>query len=216
MRNSRNRLLAVAVCIAATLLLCSLGQVVARPGQHRSPAVTRNRITNGQQESLVDYFPLAVGNFWKYQFGDTTTIVEVQQYEADFGTVEFTIIGVSPQADALTVWHLIRRRTYLKVWYDNGGAWRQATVRDSTGFDLSESMSGQHSLQTPTVDMHNLFSFPPRYSDSTSFLRYRERPLFRLSTRLCKELAGSCRGRRYNKLITLQCRCVFLTYRSEV
>ena len=172
MRNSRNRLLTVAVCIGASLLLCSLGQAVARPGQHRSPAVTRSRVTNGQQDSLVDYFPLSVGNFWKYQFGDTTTIIEVQQYEADFGTVEFTVIGVSPRADALTTWHLIRRRTYLKVWYDNGGAWRQATVQDSTGFDLNESMSGQHTLQTPEVDMHNLFSFPPKYADSTSFLRY--------------------------------------------
>jgi len=133
-----------------------------------------HRIQSAQQDSIGDYFPLAVGNSWQYHF--QWTYYEPwydEEREVDTGTVEYQVTGVTRKPPLANVWHIEQRRSYLRVRSSSVVYWGgTAYIVDSAFFDLSEDLQGLHALQSPVADGSVLFAFAAAYEGPASFSRY--------------------------------------------
>ena len=135
-----------------------------------------------QQDSLVDVFPLAIGNQWTYRFftlfdyAPAGTPIETT---TDSGLVTHYVAGRVRDADS-TRWQLRLRRnlTRHQVFWHFGGGFHDTTyaIRDSTVFELIENHQGQHQIYRnadANVIRHDVFPFTRGYVDTTLIYRFR-------------------------------------------
>ena len=101
-------------------------------------------LCHAQADSLADCFPLSVGNQWSFHSDITIVLDEYAGYN-DTGIARYVVLGKSDATDS-TVWHLMQRRTYRRVWFSWGSHTPDSTSSDSTAFDLIELKSGRHEL----------------------------------------------------------------------
>ena len=140
------------------------------------------QIANVSADSLVDVFPLAVGDRWTYRYftlsvawpggnpGTRTT---------DSGCVQILVRGSVAATDSVS-WDLqvrrdlVRRQTFSYF----GSRDRDTTypIRDSSAFALIERLDGQHQLyrnDDPYRIRSDVFPFTRGYTDTTMICRYR-------------------------------------------
>ncbi|GEM_PF-3312506 len=129
---------------------------------------------NAQTDSLVDVFPLAVGNQWTYRY---FTILEQNGTPGiltitDSGSAVYSIVGTIRAADS-TRWmfrvrrDLIHHRSIPDSTYP---------VRDSSSFELVERHEAQHHLyrnEDPNLIRNDVFPFTRGYVDTTMIYRFR-------------------------------------------
>jgi Secretion system C-terminal sorting domain len=138
------------------------------------------RITN---DTLVDVFPLSVGNQWTYRYftvavswpeGNPGTI------SIDSGRVTYFVSGSATDTDS-TSWifqverDLIRHETFSSIGEPDRDT--SYSMRDTSSCDLIESHLAQHQLYrnaNPYLIRNDVFPFTREYLDTTMICRYRQ------------------------------------------
>jgi len=98
-----------------------------------------------QQDTLVDVFPLTVGNEWTYQ--GQTSFSDLEEYTgSSVGTSTFTIIDSIAYADS-TIWKF-KDRTFFTFWihYIYTNIDTSFSIVDTIYFDMIELHFGRHQL----------------------------------------------------------------------
>ena len=137
---------------------------------------------NLSADSLVDVFPLAVGNQWTYRYytlsvawpgGNPGTST------ADSGRVQILVRGSVTTTDSVS-WDLqiVRDLVRREIVSYHGSPDRDTTypIRDSSAFVLIERLSGQHQLyrnDDPFRIRSDVFPFTRGYTDTTIICRLR-------------------------------------------
>jgi Secretion system C-terminal sorting domain len=147
-----------------------------------APQQSRSQFLQTINDSLVDVFPLSVGNRWTYRYfffwqnwpggnpGETRT---------DSGSATYHISGRASSQDS-TRWEckvsrdLIRHQTL--EW---GGIYQDTvySILDTSYFDLIESHLGQHQIYRnadPYKVRADVFPFTREFVDSTLIYRFRQ------------------------------------------
>jgi hypothetical protein len=135
-----------------------------------------------QSDSLVDVFPLAVGNQWTYRYYTLTEIWPAGtplETRTDSGLATYRVVGSVREADS-TRWEmrLMRNLTRHQIFWHFGGGFHDTTfaIRDSSFFDLVENHQRQHQLYQntdPNLIRLEIFPFTRGYVDTTMIFRYR-------------------------------------------
>jgi len=131
-------------------------------------------------DSLVDVFPLSIGNEWTYRYFTLTEIWPAgTPYETrtDSGRVVYYITGRTSNTDS-TRWQFEVQRDLMRhqiLWYLG----RDTTypIRDSSSIELIESNLGQHQLYRnadPYVIRLDVFPFTRGFLDTTMIYRFRQ------------------------------------------
>ncbi len=138
-------------------------------------ALVSSSATFAQSDTLVDVFPLAVGNQWTYRYftifqqNGSPGILTI----TDSGRAIYSIVSVIRAADS-TRWifrvrrDLIHHRSIPDSTYP---------VRDSSSFELVERHEAQHHLyrnQDPNPIHLDVFPFTREFTDTTRIYRYRK------------------------------------------
>lgn len=69
---------------------------------------------NAQQDTVKDFFPLAIGNRWIYNF-DLGWATYAHTRVEDKGTAEYEIIGKDSSSNR-TTWHFIREEATMRMY----------------------------------------------------------------------------------------------------
>ncbi|MBI5473761.1 MAG: T9SS type A sorting domain-containing protein [Ignavibacteriae bacterium] len=133
-------------------------------------------LTFGQSDTLVDCFPLAVGNQWTYAYDHLRTMDTGagNMYTSDTGKVSYTVTNKTSLADS-TVWTVKeqRRLRHLVTW---GYVREDTTIVDSTVFGFVEQLTGRHALYRSNGEQgllwKTVFPFLRDMSDTTLMYRY--------------------------------------------
>ncbi len=128
-----------------------------------------------QSDSLVDVFPLAIGNQWTYRyctyFGRNSFSFEEK---VDSGFTTLYVIGKIPTTDS-TRWLFSEQRSFRR--YHVIDRWDTTyAVRETLAFELIESHQGHHQLyraDSPTPSVTDVLPFQRDYDDTTMVTRYR-------------------------------------------
>ena len=133
-------------------------------------------------DSLVDVFPLSVGNEWTYRYytnslwwpsgnpGTTTT---------DSGRVRMLVSGCDVSTDSISWEFQVQRELAHHIVFSYLGSPEHDTtyaIRDSSTVILIEKLNGQHQLyrnDDPSRIRFDVFPFTNKYIDTTSIWRYR-------------------------------------------
>ena len=106
-----------------------------------------------------DFFPLAVGNSWAYNYSTYSADFVNGFYHSDSGIATYSIISKIISNDS-TIWNCLEIREI-----DN--------LKDTTEFSIVEYHSGNHRLvKYGDSNLFSVFPFTEEYQDSTSFFRY--------------------------------------------
>jgi Secretion system C-terminal sorting domain len=132
-----------------------------------------------------DIFPLTNGLHYTYTFYQEKEYYEVAtltQFNGDSGKVEYTILDSFQYGDTLKVWNIEERRN-LRRWYSSINWDTTYFIKDTTYYQLYESLIGNHELKCSSlVWFFPLNVWPPdlfvtgpdssiyRYSDSPNIL----------------------------------------------
>jgi len=135
----------------------------------------------GTSDSLVDVFPLSVGNQWTYRYstvavswpsGNPGTI------RTDSGRAMIFVSGRTTYADS-TSWQIQAARDLLRheVFSSLGGPDRDTiySVRDTSHFELIESHHAQHQVYRnadPYLTRDDVFPFTKGFDDTIMIYRY--------------------------------------------
>jgi hypothetical protein len=125
------------------------------------------------QAATYDFFPLAIGNRWTYnysasdweQLGDFTL--------SDSGTAVYTVASKYSANDS-TIWGIKEVRSVLhrvSYYFDHGRDTSYA-INDSTSFGLVEHLSDNHMLSSNASSWQSVFFLNSRFTDSTQFHRF--------------------------------------------
>ena len=131
--------------------------------------LTVNQNGRGQQDSVVDIFPLAVGNKWTYEFYNDNRGNMIHVSRTDTGFVEYQVIGSVTSTDSIR-WQFIQRRDFTRTVYPTPPP--PTVIRDSSIFEIVELTQGRHELYTPEYDPGRCFPFKKATVDSSRFFRY--------------------------------------------
>ncbi len=135
-------------------------------------------------QGTYDIFPLTGGmhytyNFFQeYKFYHVATLTNIH---SDSGSVEYTILDSLEYGDTLIVWNIEQRRNILHRDYNypNDTTYK---VRDTSYYQLSESLIGDHELKCSSmVWFFPLNVWPPDVSwtgPDSSVYRYSDFPNF--------------------------------------
>jgi hypothetical protein len=144
---------------------------------------------SAQSDSLVDCFPLAVGNRAVYRFdhlhSESSGYDGINITTTDTGTTEFLITQRTDSSDSV-IWTFIEHRSYHRHIYDPANSRYSDTVLvDSVGYRLIEGGTGRHRLYrlegcTPSdwpycyegFIFSGVLFFPDKLPDSISVYRY--------------------------------------------
>ncbi|MFI5251211.1 MAG: T9SS type A sorting domain-containing protein [Bacteroidota bacterium] len=128
-----------------------------------------------QSDSLVDVFPLSVGNSWKYSFSDEFT--DMMSLQKDTGVVIFTVVESHNRNDT-TDWIITEHRVYVdSMW----GTVRDPETRNiDTSFVriLTEVAFGNHQLYSYSNEFYGVHDFLavlyPSLPESSKIYRYQQ------------------------------------------
>jgi len=129
-----------------------------------------------QLDSLVDVFPLAVGNQWTYQYNMWSMEVPMDVYTIDTGRVVLRVYDCVTYFDSIA-WRFQQHRDLVRrqgIWGGPPGPPRQ--ILDTLTIELIERLDGQHQLyrNDPWVAaIPDVFSFSRFHLDTTGVYRYR-------------------------------------------
>ncbi|MBI5476721.1 MAG: T9SS type A sorting domain-containing protein [Ignavibacteriales bacterium] len=129
-----------------------------------------------QQDTLVDVFPLAVGNQWTYHYSSSYDDYLGEYYSSQRGTAIYTIISKTNENDS-TRWKIKEYRDVLVcggLYYPSHGDTCFPSV-DSTIFDLIELHDYRHQLYRIGYEYwiwNSVFPFTKEFSDTTKVFRY--------------------------------------------
>lgn len=127
------------------------------------------------QFSSPDFFPLAVGNSWTYDY----SVVDNQQLgdvrTSDSGSAAYTVLSKTASTDS-TVWHLREVRDVLHsyVFLFDHSRDTMYSLKDSLDFDLIEFAVGNHRLlrnESTSSCWESVFLLTDDFSDSSRFFR---------------------------------------------
>ncbi len=128
------------------------------------------------QLSSPDFFLLAVGNSWTYDY----SVVDNQQlgdvYTSDSGSAAYTVLSKTVSTDS-TLWHLREVRDVLHSYsflFDHSRDTMYA-LKDSLDFDLIEYSAGNHRLLrngSTSSCWNSVFLLTEEFSDSSRFYRF--------------------------------------------
>ncbi len=147
------------------------------------PSIIHCQWLQSTNDTLVDVFPLSVGNQWTYRY--STVVVSWPSGNpgttlTDSGRVTYSISGCTTDADS-TSWQFQVRRDLVhhEIFSSLGGQDRDTTysVRDTSYFDLIESHQGQHQVYRnadPYWIRYDVFPFTRNYVDTTMIYRFRQ------------------------------------------
>ena len=127
-----------------------------------------------QQDTLVDVFPLTIGNEWTYQCH--TSFSDLEMYTGSMaGTSTFTIFDSIAAADSI-IWKFYNHR-FLTYWihYIYTNVDKSYSISDSLSFDLIELRNGRHQLyrlEGETSIESDPLPFTRFLSDTTMVYRY--------------------------------------------
>ncbi len=132
-----------------------------------------------QSDSLVDCFPLAVGNSWTSHFyHDIHTYYGMGGSSGvlDTGIVVYRIAGKLQDADS-TVWTFSEERHVGRyVWWNPPGIYSDSSIVDTNFFDLVELNAADHELHRLLADAsavwNSVLPFQPEVPDSSQIHRY--------------------------------------------
>jgi hypothetical protein len=133
-------------------------------------------------DTLVDVFPLVVGNSWTYRYFTfflSQPSGNPDRSGTDSGIAIYTVVGSAWQVDS-TIWTFRATRNLTRhVIFSSLGSQDHDTlysVSDTTVFELVESNSGQHQLYRiadPYLIHSDIIPFTRNYTDTTRIWRYR-------------------------------------------
>lgn len=135
-----------------------------------------------QTDSLVDVFPLAIGNEWTYRYFTLTQMWPAGnpvETRTDSGDVTYNVSGSVSNIDSAR-WQFQLRRDLTRhriIWPISGNP-RDTTypIRDSSSFELIESHQGQHQLYRngdPGTIHLDVIPFTRNFIDTTLIYRFR-------------------------------------------
>ncbi len=132
------------------------------------------QMVHAQGDTLVDVFPLAVGNQWTYRYyiwyGQNVLHFRA---ESDSGCATYTVVGRVASPDS-TRW-LFQRRRDLRHHLELGSQGDSTyAIRDTAAFEIIEQHTGGHQLYRTTLDLLDVFPFTSEHIDTTMILRYRK------------------------------------------
>ena len=133
-----------------------------------------------QTDSLVDVFPLAIGNQWTYRYftlmynWPAGNPVETR---TDSGRVVYHVSARANSADS-TRWQfrLTRDLARHQILYDPVSRDTTYPIRDTSFFELIENHQGQHQLYRnadPYAIHQDVFPFTKGFTDTTRIYRFR-------------------------------------------
>jgi hypothetical protein len=136
-----------------------------------------------QTDSLVDVFPLEIGNGWVYRW-ETVERATGQERWVDTGSAVYNVTQRIVTHDSIR-WIIHERRFLLRGNFGSYYPWD--SHEDSTDFEVVEKLTGRHQLiRVPSFDVYDpagMFPFFPRYDlpvltggsyleDTTKIYRY--------------------------------------------
>jgi len=132
-----------------------------------------------QSDTVVDVFPLSVGNQWTYRyFTEGWAYPAGNPYEdvTDSGGATFSIVGKVISADSIRWQFQVRRQLlhHLILWVTNQDT--TYLVSDTSTFELVERLTGRHQLYRntdPGAIRTDVFPFTQGYVDTTQVFRFR-------------------------------------------
>jgi len=130
-----------------------------------------------QVDTLVDCFPLSVGNQWTYAFDHEKVLDTGGGFEVttDTGRVQYTVLGKTDFPDSV-VWEFRESRNLRHRVTLVGVTISDSLIADSTVFDLVELNTGRHQLFRQITDQgllwSTVFPFMRDMSDTTQVYRY--------------------------------------------
>ncbi len=161
-----------------------------------------------QQDSLVDVFPLAVGNSWRYQFAYSHNNIEVGYYN-DTGVAEVSVSDAFSHSD--TTWWILQEHETYREWGDGQYGAYSKSVDRTIQFNIIEAQTGQHPLSlTGTSFIFAYLGNPTAYSAAS--YRYQARDSSGYITVLVGPLAGSHATFVYQQGVGLSSDTVYQRY----
>jgi hypothetical protein len=131
-------------------------------------------ITVFAQTSSDDFFPLAVGNTWTYNYYSLDIEILEESSVSDSGEASYKVVSQTIMTDSI-VWFIkeIRNikhnygRTPLVGFFDT-----TYTINDSTIFSVIEYLQGNHRLVSMYSGWSSVFGFRDVFADSNALFRY--------------------------------------------
>lgn len=122
-----------------------------------------------------DYFPLAVGNSWTYNYNTYSYNGLADIYSYTYGKATYTVISKSVGTDSI-MWSLKEvRDVIVDINYYFPGPDTSYPFKDSANFNIIEYLNGRHRLITINYP-HSLwelpFYFDYNFRDSSTVYRY--------------------------------------------
>ena len=130
-----------------------------------------------QTDSLVDCFPLSVGNQWVYAFnhGKVLDSGALRTTTTDSGTVSYRVLSRADFGDSI-LWAFRESRSLRHRVQANGVTTIDSLIADSTAFDMVELTTGRHQLYRRITDNGVLWTtvlpFMHDMTDTTQMYRY--------------------------------------------
>jgi hypothetical protein len=128
-----------------------------------------------QTDSLVDVFPLAVGNEWRYNYYTYRLEPPLDAIFTDSGWVQYTVSGRQTFTDS-TVWNmtLTRNYRYCQSAFPPMPNWDTCyQILDTRSKLLVERHAAAHRIYLIASDWRDVFPFTPTLTDSVAMFRYR-------------------------------------------
>jgi hypothetical protein len=128
-------------------------------------------VGSAQQDSLVDVFPLAIGNQWVYRYFAQTTFNGGGGLliTTDSGQAQYRVVSSSAGTNAIS-WGFRRTRDIIHHVSVPDSTFR---IQDTVTFIMAEDLSGQHKLYRLTSDPLDVFPNTIDFTDTTRIYRYR-------------------------------------------
>ena len=129
-----------------------------------------------QPDSLVDVFPLAIGNQWTYHYDSFYLQAPIDIFEDDTGSVTLRVTGRLEAQDSVR-WQIRQYRNLLRSTGFLGGPPPTIFgIIDTTTFEIVERVEGRHRLYRndywlPII--RDVFPISRLHTDTTFAFRYR-------------------------------------------
>ncbi len=124
-----------------------------------------------------DFFPLAVGNQWSYDYYTEDWDQLGDFWMSDSGTAIYRVVSKSAKIDS-TIWDILEIRDVQHSYASMYPPQFDTTyrLRDSTAFQLIEFQAGDHRLVSTAISWQSVFCFNSEMADSNLLFRYYPSP----------------------------------------
>ncbi len=123
------------------------------------------------QSSTEDFFPLAIGNQWTYNYYTTDFDELGNSYVADSGTASYTLVWSLPAVDSI-LWRCRQVRAIQETVAVPPDPWTVKRIRDTSEFYIIEYLAANHRLMTWPTTWQFVFFFDQQLPDSNLLFRY--------------------------------------------